>query len=181
MIDEHRAVVAGEREPWSAAIGCVPWLTHTGISERLAQLGSCCVVVNKGREWLPSALATADNGFPPVLPGLRSRAPAVDGRPVTLGPYSGQPEYAVGPVRTVGMTGGERTKPLLYAKLLVLGRPEFLVYDADGYEFEELTFHRARCGGAARTGHSSPARTSSWVRGPTTCSWRGRRRPSLTT
>jgi hypothetical protein len=132
MIDEHVAAEAREREPMPAVLGCVPWLTHAGIAERLARLPACCVVVDKGQQRLASALATAGNGFPPVLPGLRHRAPAVDGRAVVLGPYSRMPDYAVGPVRVVGMTGGERSKPLLHAKLLVLGRLVWLEYEVDG-------------------------------------------------
>lgn len=139
VIDEHVATEAREREPMPAALGFVPWLTYAGIAERLARLPACCIVVDKGQQWLASALATAKNGFPPVLPGLRDRAPVVDGQPVILGPSSPLPDYSVGPVRTVGMTGGER-KPLLHAKLLVLGRLAWLEYDTDVGTFEEYRF-----------------------------------------
>jgi hypothetical protein len=97
VIDEHVAAEARQREPMPGMLGCVPCLTHAGIVERLARLTACCVVVDKGQTWISSALATAMNGFPPVPPGLRELAPAVDSCPVVLGSYSPMPDYAVGP------------------------------------------------------------------------------------
>jgi hypothetical protein len=137
VIDAHVAAEAQRREPMPAALGCVPWLTHQGIAERLARLAACCVVVDKGRKRPPPpVLVAADNGVPNLLPGLRNRAPG--GETLILGPSSPMPEYTVGPVRVVGMTGAEQ-KPLLHAKLLVLGRLKWIEL-GDGPTEEVLTF-----------------------------------------
>lgn len=64
VIDEHVAAEAREREPMPAALGCVPWLTHAGIAERLARLPACCILVDKGQQWLATALATAKKWVP---------------------------------------------------------------------------------------------------------------------
>jgi hypothetical protein len=122
VLDEHlqRRPPGRRFDTLPAAIGCVPWFTHRGVAERLAQLSSCCIVIDKGHRILPpSCLTAADNGFPNVLPGLRERMPG--GEVVVLGPSSPMPGYVVGPVRTVGMSGADSRKPLLHAKLLVLG------------------------------------------------------------
>jgi len=88
IIDEHLARDRPGRrfDTLPAAIGCVPWLTHRGVAERLAQLEACCIVVDKGHGRLAAPLAAADNGFPNVLPGLRERTPG--GKAVMLGPSS---------------------------------------------------------------------------------------------
>lgn len=142
VIDEHVAAVQLERRWWSpAALGCVPWLIHRGIAERLARLHACCIVVDKGRGYVPPVLAEATNGFPNVLTGMRDRAPEVDGGRLVLGPYSALPEYDVGPVRVVGVAGDERSrKPLLHAKLLVLGRLGWVEYDYDMGTEERYVF-----------------------------------------
>lgn len=104
-----------------------------------------------------------------MLPGLRDRAPVVDGQPVILGPYSPMPDYSVGPARMVGMTGGER-KPLLHAKLLVLGRLAWLEYDTDVGTFEEYRFlpRSVWCGSTNWTEQArSHLELVAWADGPT--------------
>jgi hypothetical protein len=100
-----------------------------------AEASHCC----------PLSITTQQAGNQPRLPGLRDRAPVVDGQPVILGPYSPLLNYSVGPARTVGMTDGER-KPMLHAKLLVLGRLAWLEYDTDVGTFEEYRFLPATAG-----------------------------------
>jgi hypothetical protein len=138
LLDDHIATIGRHS---AAAIGCVPWLTHPGIADRLAKLHACCIVVDKGARWVPDVLRTAENSFPNVLPGMESYAPpADDGKPVIVGPYSGRIEYEVGPLRTLGMTGHDG-KPLLHSKLLVLGRLAWHEYGPhDGPTAEELRF-----------------------------------------
>jgi hypothetical protein len=81
----------------SATIGCVPWLTDRTIAGHLAALDVCCVVVDKGHELIAPELVTAENTFPNVLRGLKSRAPAeAPGRPLVLGPTSQEIQYGVG-------------------------------------------------------------------------------------
>ena len=140
VIDEHVATVSKRREPMPAALGCVPWLTDNGIAERLARLEACCVVVDKGHQHLAAALGTASNGFPNVLPRLRNLAPlGPDGKVPIIGPYTPEITYTIGPVRAVGVSDGERSKPLLHAKLLVLGRLVWVEIGPDeGPTMEEL-------------------------------------------
>ncbi|MGF1617585.1 MAG: hypothetical protein ACFCU2_07225 [Acidimicrobiia bacterium] len=67
--------------------------------------------------------------------------PAVDGRATVLGPYSQMPEHELGPIRVLGWQGKERKKPLLHAKLLVLGELAFVTYSPDDApEFEKWEF-----------------------------------------
>lgn len=126
-----------------AAIGCVPWLTDDDVIDRLLQLSACCVVLDKGAA-LPDRLVNNDDlAFPNVLPGLRMTMPAIDGMATVLGPSSPMPEHEIGPVRLLGWREGKDkgVKPLLHAKLLVLGELGFVYYSSDdASEFEELRF-----------------------------------------
>jgi hypothetical protein len=123
VLDQHVQTVADRyRSTAPAALGCVPWLTHADIADRLARLDACCIVVDKGARILPQRLVNAGNPFPNVLPGLRSRYPADQaGTARVVGPYDGEPQFGVGPVRAVGWSGSGPQKPLLHTKLLVLG------------------------------------------------------------
>jgi hypothetical protein len=178
VIDEHLAAPRPGKtsDTLPAAIGCVPWLTHPGIAARLARLGSCCVVVDKGgRAGVPRVLRDAGNWFPNVLPGLRDRLPG--GAQAILGPYSPEPVFMVGPVRVVGMSGGDNRKPLLHAKLLVLGW-EMYGEGEFGEEHHWFKPSSAWWGSANWTTQARP--TWRWGRGPTTRPWRARRRTSST-
>ncbi len=132
VIDEHVAAEGRRRETASAALGCVPWLTHQGIAARLARLSACCVVVDKGRRQLASALATADNGFPNVCPvcatGCRTQTAMRQCSASTARcPSTRSAPCAPWVWRVTGAA-----KPLLQAKLLVLGRlrwPEIGPYE----------------------------------------------------
>jgi hypothetical protein len=125
-----------------AAIGCVPWLTDDDVIDRLLQLSACCVVVDKAG-LLDARLVDHDRSFPNVLPGLQMTTPAADGAPTLLGPSSPMPEHEVGPLRVLGWgkDAGKGFKPLLHAKLLVLGELGFVTYiPDDAPEFEEFRF-----------------------------------------
>jgi hypothetical protein len=138
VIDEH---LATKRRGVPAAIGCVPWLTSPAVARRLLGLGAFCVVVDKGT-WFPDRLRDPDKGLPNIaLLRLRDMAPSDSGgsAPV-LGPYSQMPEHEIGPVRVAGWHR-EGTKPLLHAKILVLGHVVHNVYGPeDGYGEEMLDF-----------------------------------------
>jgi hypothetical protein len=122
VLDSHVQTVADRYHSTApAALGCVPRFTHGDIADRLARLDACCIVVDEGARSLPQRLVNAGNPFPIVLPGVRSRYPVDQaGEAGVVGPYSGEPQFAVGPVRAVG-SGNELQKPLLHTKLLVLG------------------------------------------------------------
>lgn len=137
VLDEH---LSSRRRGEPAAIGCVPWLTSEAVVDRLLGLTSCCVVLDKGA-YFPQRLVESEKAFPNIaLPSLELMTPAVDGETPILGPSSPRPEHDIGPVRVVGWRGRESGKPLLHAKLLVLGHLRDVVYDTGEGEYSEWRF-----------------------------------------
>jgi hypothetical protein len=126
VLDEH---LAAQRRGVPAAIGCVPWLTSAAVVDRLLNLTACCVVLNKGARFPPPPrLVNSANGLPnTAIPNLELMTPAVDGNAPVLGPYGPMPEHDIGPVRLLGHDREDR-KPLLHAKLLVLGEIAEIAY-----------------------------------------------------
>jgi hypothetical protein len=118
VLDEH---LAATRHP--AAIGCVPWLTSKAVIDRLLKLSCCCVVLDKGA-LLPERLIESESGFASIALGLGGRKPdgaTEDDAPLNWNFQQGF-EYDVEPVRVYGWRNQKRPgKPLLHAKLLVLG------------------------------------------------------------
>lgn len=142
VLDEHLAAASAG----SAAIGCVPWLSSRSVIERLAKLNSLCIVIDKGIEnrgavsRLMSEKYVDDaggyegymNGFPnAAVSGLAGMIPAKDGEPVVVGPYTPREvvEHVIDPVRMLGWRSGDKRNPIVHAKMLVLGRIDFLEYD----------------------------------------------------
>jgi hypothetical protein len=122
---------------WSmpAAIGCVPWMSHERMTAALARLGGCCIVLTKSANDLRAAQAlhTTGRALPTAyLPGFDEVGQArPDGKRPIIGPHGldGDSLHELGPVRRAGWRG-DRTAPLIHAKLLVLG-------DAWGYDNDE--------------------------------------------
>ena len=151
VIDEHPAA---KRRGVPAAIGCVPWLDSEAVVDRLLGLTAFCVVVDKGTSF-PGRLLNREKGLPNIwLLRLRDMAPSNDGSAPILGPSSKMPEHELGPVRVLGWHSGR--KPLLHAKMLVLGYLAINVYGPDdSYGIEELDFPAA--GGVVGFGELEPA------------------------
>jgi hypothetical protein len=141
VLDEHlQAPQPPRSQAATAALGCVPWLDNDDVIDRLCQLEALCVVVDKGSR-PPSRLVREARPFPNVLPALGDIAPPIQGQSIVLGPFSALPEYSVGPVRVLGWRGSQSGKPLLHAKLLVLGHLRWVQYMPDGApQFEEFEF-----------------------------------------
>ncbi|MFC9694333.1 hypothetical protein ACFTSF_37665 [Kribbella sp. NPDC056951] len=127
-IDNHRETATGRYwsrvSPRPAAIGCVPWLTHNGVSQALARLGSCCIVVDKQQPTYRAVQLLSDTATPLAsgyLEGFEELAlPDENGAGPLIHPYSGSLESVMlGPVRIAGWQG--KGQPLLHSKLLVLG------------------------------------------------------------
>ena len=154
VLDEHLAaylpapvpslaLATGRGVP--AAIGCVPWLTSAAVVDCLFKLGACCIVIDKGT-LRPPAIRLLDShlGFPNVaLPQLENVTPAVNGEPMIVGPGTPREamEHELEPVRVLGVRDRDSRKPLLHAKLLVLGEIRWITYSpASAPEFEELRF-----------------------------------------
>jgi hypothetical protein len=141
VLDEHLAARRPDRSgAQPAAIGCVPWLTSDDIARRLVRFGSCCIAVDKGAKVNKHLL---DHGRPfpnSALRGLEWTMPA--GQETLLGPSAPMPEHDLGPIRVVGwQQRGDGWKPLLHAKLLVLGQLEWVTYSPDDApEFESWEF-----------------------------------------
>lgn len=122
---------------WSmpAAVGCVPWMSHERMTAALAALGGCCIVMTKGARDLSAARALQAKGhaLPTIyLPGFDEVGlTRPDGRRPVIYPggMTGESVDELGPVRRAGWQGN-RTAPLVHAKLLVLG-------DAWGYDNDE--------------------------------------------
>lgn len=137
VLDEHLAV---RRRGVPAAIGCVPWLSSEAVAETLLALSAFCVVIDKGTSF-PSRLRNPDKGFPNVaLLRLRDMAPSEHGSRCSSARGRLCLSMSLGPVRALGWLREDR-KPLLNAKLLVLGHLALNVYDPDnGYGEEVLDF-----------------------------------------
>jgi hypothetical protein len=137
VLDEH---LAAKRRGRPAAIGCVPWLDSQPVVDRLLGLTAFCVVVDKGTSF-PGRLLNREKGFPNIaLLRLRDMAPSDNGSAPVLGPWSHMPEHELGPVRVLGWHHPGR-KPLLHAKLLVLGHLAINAYGPDeDCCIEELDF-----------------------------------------
>jgi hypothetical protein len=114
----------------AAVIGCVPWLTSDDVIQRLMKLSGCCVVIDKDATQRPEKLIAAD----PIVYGLRASAisrlsdlaPAVNGGPKVIVPGMSweETEHVIEPVRVLGHRR-RGLKPLLHAKLLVLGQMHY--------------------------------------------------------
>lgn len=138
LLDDHLDHRRSSRNA-PAALGCVPWLTSRRVAERLERLTACCVVTNKGgtRE----GLLDAANPFPNVLPSLRMTMPADNGEVPLLGPASPEPVHDLGPVRVVGwQEDRKRTRPILHAKVLVLGDLLFTDEGPNGEVVDHVEF-----------------------------------------
>lgn len=144
-IQRHReTATAGywpDQEPRPVAIGCVPWLTDQSIASALAGLGGCCIVVDKQQPDYAAVRYLAEHGSSlssVYLSAFADRGlPDQDGSPPVIGPSSGMmPPVDLGPVRVVGWRKADdgRPRPMLHAKLLVLGVATFQEDDEFGQE-----------------------------------------------
>ncbi|MFD2422395.1 hypothetical protein [Amycolatopsis pigmentata] len=101
----------------------------------LATLGGCCIVITKGANDLRAAQALHANGHAlptSYLPGFDEVGLVrPDGQRPIIGPngVAGESLDELGPVRRAGWRG-DKSAPLIHAKLLVLG-------DAWGYDADE--------------------------------------------
>jgi hypothetical protein len=136
VIDEH---LAAKRRGVPTAIGSVPWPASEAVVDRLLGLTAFCVVVDEGTSF-PGRLLNPEKGLPNIsLLRLRDMVPSNGGSAPILGPSSKMPEHELGPVRVLSCHSGR--KPLLHAKMLVLGHLAINVYGPDdSYGIEELGF-----------------------------------------
>ncbi|MGE2833886.1 hypothetical protein [Mycobacterium sp. SMC-4] len=147
VLDEHLAAPRIGREMDHAAIGCVPWLTSAAVAQRLLKLTNFCVVVDKS-PINEGAFSRAERikrgtGIPnSAFTGLEDMVPVDDtSAPSMIGPYTDRDELPrmLDPVRVVGWNKPGQ-KPLLHAKLLVLGQLGWRQYDTPYGEREEFKF-----------------------------------------
>lgn len=149
---------------WSmpAAIGCVPWMSHERMTAALAKLGGCCIVITKGANNLRAAQAlhTRGRALPTAyLPGFEEVGlVGPDGKRPIIGPsgLAGGSLDELGPVRRAGWRG-DKSAPLIHAKLLILG-------DAWGYDNDEEGPWGPQFGFRARRAWLGSA---NWTRGAT--------------
>jgi hypothetical protein len=129
-IDDYAA-----ENPDAAAIGCVYLLTSVELASKLANLASVCIVVDKGAASAAvEVLEKRGRDFPlQALPGHEIS--------VTSGGWN-----EVEPLRIVGFKPepGERNRPLLHAKMLVLGSLEERWLDSGVGEFSMWGFEPRR-------------------------------------
>ncbi|WP_406817351.1 hypothetical protein [Mycobacterium sp. M23085] len=129
LLDEH---LEQHKQGAPAVIGCVPWFDSKAVEDRLLKMRACCIVMDKG-SWLPGRLVRAGIGFPNIyLPGLQWTTAEADEDGTWIGPYTSMPEHLLGPVRVLGW-GKREKKPLLHAKMMVLGAITDFYHDVDGY------------------------------------------------
>ena len=131
LVDGLARYAAGE--PCAAAIGCVAFFTHFGLARQLASLSATCIVIDKGTVGPAScSLHDADNSFPiQALSGLGGMVTA-----------TGDDE--VGPVRLAGVGPNTAHRPLLHAKLMILGKLFERLYNTGVGEYAEWTFEPKR-------------------------------------
>jgi hypothetical protein len=132
VLDEHLAVKRTDGQP--AAIGCVPYLTSTEVIDRLLMMSTVCVVVDKGSALPQRLIDSPEVGFPNIaLPQLSGLARTEGGKPIIIGPSTPREvtEYDLEPLRVLGWPGSRQNKPLLHAKLLVLGELRWETYGPD--------------------------------------------------
>ncbi|MBA2556202.1 MAG: hypothetical protein H0V12_02470 [Chloroflexi bacterium] len=127
-------------DPVPAALGCVPWITHGGIIDRLIGMPTCIVISKPSKSGKAlTRLAEEGAGFPSIaIPDFEGYAPrGTDGQPTVVGPDHPWPpgDSHVGPVRVTGFMG--KNVPLLHAKLLVLGD---LSWQEDDFSMEMEAF-----------------------------------------
>ncbi len=133
----------------AAAIGCVGWLSDKALVTALRRLDACCIVVNKPDRDEPAQqhLLHEGNGLPasalPALADLQRRRS--DGGRQILGPFGAIEEIELGPVRVAGYRAGDRTRPLLHAKLLVLGTLTWEPHASGLVVGESPVFRPRRC------------------------------------
>lgn len=135
-----------------AAIGCVPWFNHVGLSKRLANMSACCVVIDKDAKSTEAVqhLATAGHPFP--YWSILSLSSLVDAETAkqAMGPLEWDRAMStrprIGPVRKKGWAKGPDPKPLLHAKALVLGAVEWQEDDVAGGEYQVFRATRAWIG-----------------------------------
>lgn len=166
VLDEHLATRPG-RDMSIAAIGCVPWLTSAAVVDRLAALGSCCVVIDKSENAPPPVLRKlSGSGFPnAAITRLEDVMPAVDGAaPLVIGPYTPREAtwHEIEAVRVVGWRAG-KYKPLPHAKVLVLGQVGWVTYETPYGDQEEFRFIPSKVWWGQQTGQNS--RACIWRRG----------------
>ena len=123
-----------------AASGCVPWLTSTAIVDRLLKFDELCIVMDKGSDAPDRLVECGQSLLNSTIPYLDGTTPNVDGKPVLVAPYTPAEEIAhrVGPVRVLEWSKGTN-KPLLHAKLMVVGEVNDVDIDAPG-GFSEWRF-----------------------------------------
>lgn len=134
-------------EPRVAAIGCVPWLADRTVAEALASFDQCCVVVDKQQPEYDAVRRLANDGKPlssAYLDGFEETAlPDESGNPPVIHPYSGRLDpVELGPVRVAGWLRAKdgATRPMLHAKMLVLGVTTYYE-DDEMFAGDILKFH----------------------------------------
>lgn len=155
LLDVFLAAPSGLPErtaPHPAALGVVPWFSHSGVADRLANMQTC-TVVDKGKGPSNAMLALHKRGHPisldafqwveklydenPDLVGFGEWLPKKDGQPAIIEPPD-VPTAAVGPVRVVGWQDQAGWRMLAHAKLLLLGYTQWLEDEQFGGEFQRF-------------------------------------------
>ncbi|WP_211696532.1 hypothetical protein [Mycobacterium spongiae] len=109
-------------------------MTSREVIDRLLMMSGVCVVVDKGSALPQRLIDSPEVGFPNIaLPQLSGLVRSEGGKPMTLGPYTPREvmEYDLEPIRVFGWPGHRQNKPLLHAKLLVLGELHWSKYGPD--------------------------------------------------
>jgi hypothetical protein len=122
-----------ESHPSPAALGCIYLLTNREFAHLLATFDALCIVLDKGASMAAAAeLEESNRRFP--IDALAQ----LGGMVTELG---GQ---EVGPMRLAGVRGVDRNRPLLHAKLLVLGNLIEQHFETPVGEYSEWRFEEER-------------------------------------
>ena len=117
------------------AVGCVPWLTSKPVAEALMRFRSLILIDKASSQYSAVAqLHGADRGLWSQILGTDYYAPVDSaGAPRLVGPYDELGD-SYEPVRVIGWQRSERgrAKPLLHAKLLVIGTTMYYDDPDDG-------------------------------------------------
>jgi hypothetical protein len=138
VVDGLRSFRAMTRPPnsFTVVIGCVAWVTDPDIVNELIRYTACCVVVDKGQGTRHQLDRLVREGPGLHLDNISSSIWRRPGGELSRFGEGGDVESA----RVLGWRGPSG-KPLMHAKVLVLGHGEWTEVDTGEGVFEDYHFH----------------------------------------
>ena len=135
-------------------LGCAMWMDDAELIDVLGRMANACIVItkqqlnkyNKPEIALLEGLAGRTGLAQSAYPKLGEVAPAVDGEPLVVGPFTRIPEDTdIGAVRELGFRrSGNRLVPIVHAKILLIEQMCWTDEHPSGYMVDTLYFQPER-------------------------------------